>query len=105
MRIEKAILIGNSLGAWVSLKLAATYPERVEKLVLIAPSGIAPTSASFVIKTILYLMMGEKGRNAMNKMIFGKDEIPEEVKKFTRLIGENFNPLAGAMPILPFLAK
>jgi pimeloyl-ACP methyl ester carboxylesterase len=99
--IGKAILIGNSLGAWISLKYAAAYPEKVEKLVLIAPSGIAPTSASFVVKTILYLMMGAPGRKALNKMIFGKDDIPEEVMDFTRLIGENFNPLTGALPTLP----
>lgn len=98
--IGKAVLIGNSLGAWISLKFTAAYPEKVEKLVLIAPSGIAPTSASFVVKTILYLMMGKRGRDALNKMIFGKDEIPEAVREFTRLIGESFNPLTGAMPVL-----
>jgi pimeloyl-ACP methyl ester carboxylesterase len=99
--IDKAVLIGNSLGAWISLRFAAAHPEKVGKLVLIAPSGIAPTSASFVVKTILYLMMGAKGRKALNKMIFGNDEIPEEVMDFTRLIGENFNPLTGALPALP----
>jgi pimeloyl-ACP methyl ester carboxylesterase len=45
-------------------------------------------------------MMGEKGRSALNKMIFGNDEIPDEVVKFTRLIGENFNPLTGSLPTL-----
>lgn len=98
--IGKAILIGNSLGAWIVLRYAAAHPEKVEKLVLIAPSGIAQTNASFVIKTVLYLMMGARGRKALNKMIFGKDDIPEEVVEFTRLIGENFNPLTGALPIL-----
>lgn len=98
--LKKVVLIGNSLGAWISLRFAAANPERVEKLVLIAPSGIAPTSASFVVKTILYLMMGAKGRRALNKMIFGNDEIPAEVLNFTQLIGENFNPLTGAMPTL-----
>lgn len=100
LSLERAILIGNSLGAWISLKFAAAHPEKVAKLVLIAPSGIAPTSPSFVIKTILYLLMGEKGRKAITKMIFGNDEIPQEVMDFTSLIGENFNPLTGAMPAL-----
>lgn len=100
LEIDKTVLIGNSLGAWISLRLAAAHPEKVERLVLIAPGGIAPTSASFIIKTILYLMMGKRGRKAINKMIFGNDEIPEEVAAFTRLIGENFNPLTGALPTL-----
>lgn len=98
--IKKAILIGNSLGGWISLKFAAGFPERVDKLVLIAPSGIVPTKVSFVLKTILYLMSGEKGRNAISRMIFGKDDVPEEVLYFTSMIGENFNPLTGALPSL-----
>lgn len=98
--IDKTVLIGNSLGAWISLRFAAAYPEKVEKLVLIAPSGIVTTSASFVIKTILYLMMGGKGRKALDKMIYGSDEIPQEVREFIQLIWENFNPLTGAIPAL-----
>ncbi len=98
--IEKAILIGNSLGGWISLKFAAKFPQRIDKIVLIAPGGIVPTKVSFVYKTILYLMAGEKGRNGINRMIFGKDEIPEEVLYFTSMIWENFNPLTGALPSL-----
>ena len=62
--IDKAVLIGNSLGAWISLRFAAAYPEKAEKLVLIAPSGITPTNASFVAKTILYLMLGRQGQKS-----------------------------------------
>jgi len=98
--IHRAILMGNSLGGWISLKFAADYPQRVEKLVLIAPAGIVPTKTSFVLRTILYLMMGEKGRKSMMKLVFGNDDIPEEVLHVTRMIGEHFNPLTGALPVL-----
>lgn len=98
--IEKAVLMGNSLGGWISLRFAAAFPEQVEKLVLIAPAGIAPTKASFVFKAILYLMAGEKGRNAISNMIFGKDDTPEEVRHFISLISDNFNPLTGSLPSL-----
>lgn len=100
LKIERATLIGNSLGGWISLKFAAGFPDRIDKLVLIAPSGIVPSKASFVFKTILYLMLGERGRVAISRMIFGKDDIPDEVLYFTSMIGENFNPLTGALPPL-----
>jgi pimeloyl-ACP methyl ester carboxylesterase len=36
--IDKAVLVGNSLGGRVSLEIAARWPDRVEKLVLYAPA-------------------------------------------------------------------
>jgi len=37
LRIERAYLIGHSMGADISLHFALLYPERVEKMVLIEP--------------------------------------------------------------------
>ena len=37
--IEKAVLVGNSMGCPVSLELAHTAPERVHRLVLVSPAG------------------------------------------------------------------
>jgi len=98
--IENAVIMGNSLGGWIALRFAAAFPEHAAKLVLIAPSGIVPNKPSFLIKTILYLMRGEKGRKALMQLIFGRDSIPEEVLHVTKLIGDHFNPLTGAMPPL-----
>src|SRR5581483_8772977 len=38
--IEKAALVGHSLGGWMAAELAVWYPERVEKLVLTNSVGI-----------------------------------------------------------------
>jgi pimeloyl-ACP methyl ester carboxylesterase len=100
LEIEDAALIGNSLGGWIALQFAGRFPERINKLVLIAASGLVPVKSSFIIRTLLYLTMGEKGRSAISRMIFGSDEIPEAVSSFTSLVGEHFNPLTGALPVL-----
>lgn len=42
LKIEKASLIGNSMGGWVSVMYAAKYPAKVEKLVLVDAGGYAP---------------------------------------------------------------
>jgi pimeloyl-ACP methyl ester carboxylesterase len=39
--VNKASLIGNSLGGKLAWRIASTYPDRVEKLVLISPDGFA----------------------------------------------------------------
>ena len=39
--IEKASLIGHSMGGYVALQFAASYPERLDKLVLVGTSALA----------------------------------------------------------------
>jgi pimeloyl-ACP methyl ester carboxylesterase len=39
--IDAAAIVGNSMGGFVSLELAITFPERVERLVLVAPAGLS----------------------------------------------------------------
>jgi pimeloyl-ACP methyl ester carboxylesterase len=42
LKIEKASLVGNSLGGWVAALTAIKYPNRVEKLILADAAGIKP---------------------------------------------------------------
>lgn len=44
-KIEKASLVGNSLGGWVALEFSLRHPEMVEKLVLVDAAGLRPTQA------------------------------------------------------------
>jgi pimeloyl-ACP methyl ester carboxylesterase len=42
LKIEKATLVGNSMGGWVSVLFAEKRPAKVEKLVLVDSAGYAP---------------------------------------------------------------
>ena len=42
LKIERATLVGNSMGGWIAAIYAATYPDRVDKLVLADAAGYAP---------------------------------------------------------------
>lgn len=98
LHLKRASLMGNSFGGWMSLKFATTFPERVDKLVLIAASGIVPVRPGFILQSILAIMRGEKGFKALNKKLFGLDEVPEEVMHVTNMIMKHFNPMTGALP-------
>ena len=40
LKIDKAHLVGNSLGGWTALELAAMKPERVSSILCLAPAGL-----------------------------------------------------------------
>jgi pimeloyl-ACP methyl ester carboxylesterase len=46
LEIESASLMGTSLGAWVAARAALTYPDRVEKLILMSPAGLVATASN-----------------------------------------------------------
>lgn len=47
LKIEKASMVGNSLGGWVGGLMAVKYPNRVEKLILVDAAGLAPATIDF----------------------------------------------------------
>lgn len=96
---RKAMLVGNSYGGWLSLKFAINYPECVEKLVLIATSGITPPKLSFILKSIFHSLQGKKGLKSLNKLVYGTDDIPDEVIEVSNMIMESFNPKLGSLPV------
>ena len=42
--IDKAVLVGNSMGCAISLEIVHEAPERVHRLVLVSPAGACTTS-------------------------------------------------------------
>lgn len=40
LKLEKVNIIGHSFGAWIGMKLALLYPEKVNKLILLNPLGL-----------------------------------------------------------------
>ena len=67
--VANAVLVGNSLGGAVALGLALRHPERVEKLILMAPGGIESREDYFSMP----------GIQAMVKYPMGSPEFTKEV--------------------------
>ena len=42
LKIERATLVGNSMGGWIAAMFTAAFPDRVDKLVLADAAGYAP---------------------------------------------------------------
>lgn len=85
-----AAVVGNSLGGWVALDFATAFPERVKKLVLLAPAGIAPARVSFMLSALLLKPLGRHGLGRLNRMVFGDAPIAESVLDYMNLIARQF---------------
>ncbi|MFV3127721.1 alpha/beta fold hydrolase [Niveispirillum sp. KHB5.9] len=53
LKVDKAVLAGNSLGGQIAWHFAAANPDRVEKLVLVAPGGYPLPGLGFEQKVVL----------------------------------------------------
>lgn len=99
LSIEKASIVGISLGGWLGTKFSIKYNQKVDKLVLLCPSGIGPQKKSFIFKFLLYSLFGEKGINRLYYKINGDKPIPEIMLQYQKLIAKYFNFRKGTIPI------
>jgi pimeloyl-ACP methyl ester carboxylesterase len=97
--VTRVTLEGLSQGGWTALKFAVAHPERVEKLVLLAPGGVVPDRASFLARAIILGMLGKRGMRRISRSMFGDQAVPEGVEDITVLVSSNFNPRIGVLPV------
>lgn len=90
--LERAVLVGNSAGGAIALRVAALHPARVEGLVLLAPtvyqSGGAPTGTRWLLYTpqlerlgplLMRRLGGESGESFLRAAYADPDRLPREV--------------------------
>jgi pimeloyl-ACP methyl ester carboxylesterase len=99
LQIHQAVLVGISQGGWTALKFAVYQPERVAKLVLLCPGGIVPDRASFLIRALGYMLLGQSGVRRMIRMLYGSQPIPEGVEDIIAVMMSNFKARIGKLPI------
>lgn len=91
LSIEKASIVGISLGAWLTLKFAIANPQMVDKLILLCPAGVGPQKTSFAYVSLFHMLLGEKGVERLYRKVNGGKPIPQEMMDYQKLIGKNFN--------------
>ncbi|WP_242824053.1 alpha/beta fold hydrolase [[Clostridium] dakarense] len=99
LEIEKASIVGISLGAWLGTKFAIKFSQKVNKLILLCPAGIGPQKKSFIFKFLFYSLFGEKGIDKLYYKINGDKLIPEVMLNYQKLIAKHFNFRKVTIPI------
>lgn len=83
--IERCTLLGNSLGGAIALGFVLANPERVEKLILMAPGGVEERETYFQMEGIVRMVetygqgpMGiEQMRKVMTLQLFDSSQLQE----------------------------
>jgi len=96
--IDKTIIVGASLGAWLATKFTVSNPEKVSKLVLLCPAGIGSQNSAFKDIAISLLSKGETGVNELFCVINGGDPVPEAILSYQKLIATSFNARQEPIP-------
>jgi len=97
LNLPRASIAGNSLGGWMALKFATTYPDRVEKLMLFASGGLAPIRADFLERA----QAAEEAEESLSfdEDVTGDQQVPKEILDFINLILDSYYPLNIPMPL------
>ena len=95
--LPRASIAGNSLGGWMALKFATTYPDRVAKIMLFASGGLAPIRADFLERA----QAAEEAEESLSfdEEVAGDEQVPKEILDFINLILDSYYPLNIPMPL------
>jgi pimeloyl-ACP methyl ester carboxylesterase len=99
LALDRVTLLGISLGGWAALKFATYYPQRVEKLVMLCPGGIAPENNLFMLTALPYLFLGPRGAGKFVSKLNAGQPLHTEAVQYIRLMGAHFNPRPKGGPL------
>jgi pimeloyl-ACP methyl ester carboxylesterase len=101
--VERAALVGISLGGWLALDFAIRRPRRVTALALLCPGGVGATR-NILPWVIPLMLLGPFGRRLVMRRL-GAGAITEQASPaakafaaFMALIQANFRPRREALP-------
>ena len=101
--VERARVVGVSLGGWLALDYAIRRPGRVEKVALMCPAGVG-AQKNFLLRAAPLLLLGPWGLRKVREMVFGPStaDLPPLVQRFAAfmgLVGRHTRPRRIRIPI------
>lgn len=104
LHLERASLVGVSLGGWLALDYATRRPQRVESLAVLCPGGVGRQKFGIVFQTIPLRMLGAWGRRKAAELVLGRapanpSPAVQYFMKFIALIHKNFRPRMTKLPV------
>jgi pimeloyl-ACP methyl ester carboxylesterase len=104
LSVDRASIVGVSLGGWLALDYATRRPQRVERVAVLCPGGVGRQKVGIVFATIALRMCGAWGRRKLSERILGRAPANPSppVKAFidlVALIHQHFRPRMVKLPV------
>ncbi|MBN1466949.1 alpha/beta hydrolase [candidate division KSB1 bacterium] len=99
LAIDKSSFATMSLGSWYGLNFAIRSSERVKALSMMTTPGIVPAKAGFILKALVFAMLGSAGQRLLSKTIYHKTKVPPQVLEFQGIVSKHFHPVLETIPI------
>lgn len=101
--VQRAALVGISLGGWLAIDYATRHPERVSALALLCPGGVGRTK-NVLLWAAPLLLLGPLGRRIVLRKL-GAPALPADAPPalkafaaFMGLIAASFRPRTESLP-------
>jgi pimeloyl-ACP methyl ester carboxylesterase len=97
--LEKASVVGMSLGGWLGLDFAIRRPNRVAALSLISPSGIGRQNYMLLLKVGVLRLFGTWGLLKSLELLSGRrSAVPKPMVDAILVVFRNFRPRMERIP-------
>jgi pimeloyl-ACP methyl ester carboxylesterase len=99
LSVDRASIVGTSLGGWLAVDFATRHPDRVERLALITPSGTGRQKVGTLLLALLLLPFGRRGREITMRLVLGPAaNTLGDMGDYVLLIHRHFRPRREKIP-------
>ncbi|HWI60963.1 MAG TPA: alpha/beta fold hydrolase [Symbiobacteriaceae bacterium] len=99
LKAPQVHLLGLSMGGYIALKFATHHPDRVSRLVLLAPGGVVNARLFWLLRVIFLSNFGRRGAEAINRITFGETKVDPEAIAFMNLVMTHFRARFDPQPL------
>jgi pimeloyl-ACP methyl ester carboxylesterase len=101
--LGETALVGVSLGGWLAIDYATRRPGRVNRLALLAPSGVGRRKFGVLLAAVLLRPFGRWGMRRTMRLVLGpaasRSVADRSVAELALLVLRHFAPRMGAVPV------
>lgn len=102
--VNRAALVGVSLGGWLALDYAIRRPARVERLAVLAPGGVGRQKYGAVAAALVLMPLGDRGRRLALRLALGPVPVVETpaaraFADYALLIQQHYRPRRDRLPV------